>query len=70
MTIKRFGENDKQKWYELADGKRITCDEETINILWCNWICNEKAKRGDTGEFTVYEFTEPIELDLETAERW
>lgn len=70
MLFKRFGENDDQKWFELVNGERVTCDEETINILWCNWVDSGNAKRSDTDDFTVFEFIKPVELNLATAERW
>jgi hypothetical protein len=74
--FKRFGESLESpplhQWYELANGEKVDCDEETIHILWCNWITNtnDNSIRADTDDYTVFEFKEPIDLDLETAERW
>lgn len=74
MLFKRFGESKERKplnqWYELADGRRWTCDEQTINTLWCNWVVGENSNRADTEQFTVFEFKEPVEIDLLTAEYW
>ena len=69
MMVKRFGENNEEKWYETPSEKKL-CTEEEINTLWCNWIASGNAKRADTEEFTIFEFVEPIEIELLTAERW
>lgn len=70
MWFKRFGENSDQKYYELETGERVACDEATIHILWCNWIVCGNARRQDTEEFNIFEFIEPVDLNLLTAERW
>lgn len=66
--IKRFGESIQStpahKWYELATGERIPCAEIIINRIWWKWIEGQPVKRADTEDFTVFEFIEPLEIDL------
>jgi hypothetical protein len=66
--IKRFGESKEcpavHKWYELVSGERITCDEIIINRIWWIWIEGQGVQRADTEEFTVFEFIDPLEIDL------
>lgn len=74
MVVRRFGETIESKpskqWYELENGERVVCAEEIINILWCNWVASGNSKRVDTDEETIFEFINPVEIDLSTAERW
>jgi hypothetical protein len=74
LVIKRFGESletpPNRQWYELSSGKIFDCDESTINILWCHWVASGNSRRADTSTETVFEFIEPIHINLLTAESW
>lgn len=63
MTVKRFGENGPDQWYELETGERVACGEETIDKLWQDWVCDENVKRNDSDEYVIFEFNEPKQFN-------
>jgi hypothetical protein len=58
INIYRFGAHGDERWYEL-NGRRKTCDERTIMVLWNQWIMNPTAKRADDDRYTIFEVIDP-----------
>lgn len=76
MTIKRFAQSKDDSnpiyWYDVAENTRICCDEETVMKLWCDWVINtnENSIRNDDAKFNIFEYKEPIDVDLNKLEDW
>lgn len=75
MIVKQFGETlpdkkPKKYWYETDIGKKIYCDEETIEKLWCLYVVKPDSSRTDTSEFSVFVFGTPVDVDLNELENW
>jgi hypothetical protein len=72
--IKAFGESLEapplHQWYQLTNGEKINCSEEIINKLWCNWLYGENGIRADIEGYTVFEFINPIGIDVLNKEAW
>jgi len=60
--IYSFGEFKSDKWYELKDGTKITCDEDTIQKLWNQWVVNMTAKKEELNGATIFKCATPIYL--------
>ena len=76
MTIKRFAQsNDDSRplyWYDTSENTRFCCDEETVMKLWCHWVLNENQNsvRNDNGRFDIFEYIQPVELNINELENW
>ena len=54
-----FGEKGEDQWYAHEDGIRISCNEETIDKLWQQWIMSPTAKRADKDGYNIFTVTDP-----------
>jgi len=57
-----FGEKSKDasdQWYTHKDGIRVSCNEETIDYLWWQYIMNPTAKRADKDGYNIFTVSDP-----------
>ncbi len=65
MKILRFGEGGGSgQWYETTEGI-VKCNEDIIDTLWWVWVSSKNSRRADRRSVIVFEFIEPIHIDLE-----
>lgn len=66
MKTKKFGESiespPSEQWYEDEQGVKVSCGEDTIDVLWNIWVVTEGVIRESEDNCTVFIFPNYIEI--------